>query len=198
MASRGVKRKRGSDDDFGGSGGWSFGLIRAMEDPQLQIENDEDMVIIRDKFPKARHHYLVLCRRDIQGLTDVTRDDIPLVESMLEKGKRLVEKIKENEEEARFRLGYHALPSMRRLHMHIISQDFDSPYLKHKKHWNSFTSAFFMDAVDVIAELKEKGSVTIDKGLYEGILKEPLKCHHCKQLQPTMPKLKDHIGRHAK
>ena len=196
MATRGVKRKRVSDGDSAGSGGWSFGLLRAMDDPGQQIESDEDMVIIRDKFPKARHHYLVLSRRDIQGLTDITGNDVPLLESMLARGKQLVEKIKEKERKAQFRLGYHALPSMRRLHMHVISQDFDSPCLKHKKHWNSFASAFFMDAVDVIEKLKEKGRITIDKDLYEGLLKESLKCHVCKQLQPNMPKLKDHIGRH--
>jgi aprataxin len=39
-----------------------------------------------------------------------------------------------------FRLGYHVIPSMKLLHLHIISQDFDSPYLRSKKHWHSFTS----------------------------------------------------------
>ena len=28
--------------------------------------------------------------------------------------------------------------------MHVISQDFDSVCLKNKKHWNSFTSPFFI------------------------------------------------------
>ena len=30
--------------------------------------------------------------------------------------------------------------------MHVISQDFDSASLKTKKHWNSFTTAYFVDA----------------------------------------------------
>ena len=32
------------------------------------------------------------------------------------------------------------------VHLHAISQDFDSPSLKTKKHWNSFTSAYFVDS----------------------------------------------------
>ena len=32
------------------------------------------------------------------------------------------------------------------LHLHVISQDFDSPCLKTKKHWHSFTSEFFLDS----------------------------------------------------
>lgn len=38
------------------------------------------------------------------------------------------------------RCGYHAIPSLQPLHIHIISQDFDSPALKKKQHWNSFTT----------------------------------------------------------
>lgn len=32
------------------------------------------------------------------------------------------------------------------LHLHVISQDFDSPALKTKKHWNSFTTEYFIDS----------------------------------------------------
>ena len=31
-------------------------------------------------------------------------------------------------------------------HLHVISQDFDSPSLKNKKHWNSFTTPYFVDS----------------------------------------------------
>lgn len=43
-----------------------------------------------------------------------------------------------------FKIGYHALPSMQQLHLHVISNDFDSPCLKTKKHWNSFCTDFFL------------------------------------------------------
>ncbi|XP_054806292.1 receptor-like protein 7 [Prosopis cineraria] len=39
-------------------------------------------------------------------------------------------------------------PSMRQLHLHGISQDFDSKHLKNKKHWNSLNTDFFRDSVD--------------------------------------------------
>ena len=31
-----------------------------MNDPELKVLETESLVVIRDKFPKARHHYLVL------------------------------------------------------------------------------------------------------------------------------------------
>lgn len=43
-----------------------------------------------------------------------------------------------------FKIGYHASPSMQRLHVHVISKDFDSICLKTKIHWNSFCTDFFL------------------------------------------------------
>ena len=35
-----------------------------------------------------------------------------------------------------FRIGYHCVPSLKLLHLHIVSADFVSTCLKHKKHWS--------------------------------------------------------------
>lgn len=32
------------------------------------------------------------------------------------------------------------------VHLHVISQDFDSSCLKNKKHWNSFTTDYFIES----------------------------------------------------
>lgn len=53
------------------------------------------------------------------------------------------------------------VPSMRQLHLHVISQDFDSKHLKNKKHWHSFNSPFFRDLVDVIEEVGKHGKATL-------------------------------------
>lgn len=44
------------------------------------------------------------------------------------------------------RMGYHSEPSMLHLHMHIISDDFCSDSLKNKKHYNSYTTEFFIES----------------------------------------------------
>ena len=191
-----TKRRRVSDGDFARSAKWNCNLLRAMDDPRQKVESDEETVVVRDEYPKARHHYLVIAKKDIQSLKDVRKDDIPLLERMLAKGQQFKEKIKETERKAKVRLGYHAVPSMRRIHMHVISQDFDSPSMKRPKHWQSFTTERFIDAVDVIRELEEKGRIKIDNHFYDRILSEPLKCHVCKSVQPNIPTLKSHIQRH--
>ena len=83
-------------------------------------------------------------------------------------------------------------PSMRQLHMHIVSQDFDSPCMKNKKHWNSFTTTFFRDSKGVIEELKSTGSVR-PWGDENSLLRLELRCHRCRSVQPNIPNLKQHI-----
>lgn len=45
--------------------------------------------------------------------------------------------------------------------MHVISQDFISPSLKNKKHWNSFTTEFFIDVEEIERILEKQGEVKV-------------------------------------
>ena len=181
-----------------GGGPWQMKLLQSMRDPAMIVKSDEQTVIIRDAYPKARHHYLVLPREDIPSLRALNSAHLPLLEKMLANGRALAEEIATRERVA-FKCGYHASPSMTRLHMHVISQDFDSLSLKNKKHWNSFTTSFFLQAEEVISILREKGKVELDvRGTYEPMLKLPLRCHVCEVGLQNMPKLKDHIKQHFK
>jgi aprataxin len=42
------------------------------------------------------------------------------------------------------RAGVHAHPSMNHLHIHILSREHSSPWMKHKKHFLSFNTSFFV------------------------------------------------------
>ncbi len=134
-----------------------------------------------------------------------------------------------------FKLGFHAVPSMAQLHLHVVSQvgctaapgqrcdgnsvcccrtgrtgrrsadhagllslachqDFDSPSLKNKKHWNSFTSAFFLPIAAVEEQLARRGSVELMSPEEERrLLALDLRCHGCGAPHKSMPKLKQHI-----
>lgn len=89
----------------------------------------------------------------------------------------------------------------------------DSEALKNKKHWNSFTTEFFLPPEFVVSQIEEHGSVQvwpisqspvriisprerraqIDRNRYEEVLKRPLACHKCRQSLKTIPALKSHI-----
>lgn len=177
-------------------GHWSMKLLDTMKDPSMIVKEDDKVVIIKDAYPKAKHHFLVLPRDSISSLRALNSSHISLLQHMLELGKSLESELTTKDPSLRFQHGYHAVPSMARLHMHIISKDFNSPCLKTKKHWNSFTTDFFLPAEDVIGRLQTRGKVEVDKARYEEILKSPLKCHVCHASCQNMPKLKDHILHH--
>ncbi|XP_014208258.1 aprataxin [Copidosoma floridanum] len=121
---------------------WSLGLLTDMNNPEAKLKEDDQIVVIKDKYPKARHHILILPKKNIADLTAVTRDDSKILYHMDAVAREFVSRHNEYE----FKVGYHAVPSMKQLHLHVISTDFDSPCLKTKIHWNSFNTAFFISS----------------------------------------------------
>ncbi|XP_052032210.1 aprataxin isoform X1 [Apodemus sylvaticus] len=175
-------------------GHWSQGLKMSMKDPKMQVYKDDQVVVIKDKYPKARHHWLVLPWASISSLKVVTSEHLELLKHMHAVGEKVIADFA-GSSQLRFRLGYHAIPSMSHVHLHVISQDFDSPCLKNKKHWNSFNTEYFLESQAVIKMVQEAGRVTVKDGTCE-LLKQPLRCHECQQLLPSIPQLKEHLKKH--
>ncbi|XP_045229290.2 aprataxin isoform X6 [Macaca fascicularis] len=175
-------------------GHWSQGLKISMQDRKMQVYKDEQVVVIKDKYPKARYHWLVLPWTAISSLKAVTREHLELLKHMHTVGEKVIVDFA-GSSKLRFRLGYHAIPSMSHVHLHVISQDFDSPCLKNKKHWNSFNTEYFLESQAVIEMVQEAGRVTVRDGMPE-LLKLPLRCHECQQLLPSIPQLKEHLRKH--
>lgn len=193
MSYRGFKKNRYGNAIFNRN---FLSLRDSARDPNLKVEEDDLTVTIKDKFPKAKHHYLILPKDDIKNLQQLRADQhLPLVKHLHQRAEKLIQDIKSknNQHQLDFKFGYHAIPSMTPLHIHIISQDFDSPSLKTKKHWNSFTTSFFLLSTNVIQELEKKNSITLNKELYESFLTSPLQCHKCSYYPKHMPDLKQHL-----
>lgn len=58
---------------------------------------------------------------------------------------------------ANFKMGFHGKPSMKQLHLHVISDDLNSPAMKHSKHYNTFTTPYFLDVHDFIDTVRRVG-----------------------------------------
>ncbi|XP_022918498.1 aprataxin [Onthophagus taurus] len=195
------KRKRvvGEDSDNGkkvkSNGHWQNGLLSAMEDPELIVQSNPKLVVIKDKFPKAEFHYLIIPREDINSLKAVDQSHAGLLKYMHNIAQQLVD---EPRHKSRcFKMGYHAEASMARLHMHVISDDMNSPCLKTKKHWNSFTTEFLMDSKLILEDVEKHGKVKVFSTEYcKRLMDTPLKCHKCDFVPKTMPDLKKHIVKH--
>lgn len=175
-------------------GHWNQGLKVSMQDPKMQVYKDDTVVVIKDKYPKARYHWLVLPWQSISNLKALRKEHCDLIKHMHKIGQQMILQCPESDS-LRFRMGYHAIPSMSHVHLHVISQDFDSPCLKNKKHWNSFTTDYFINSKDVLQMLESDGQVSVKEGTSE-LLKLPLRCHICHRELQTIPALKEHLKTH--
>lgn len=176
-------------------GAWAQALYDTAMHPERHkniIEMSDDVVVLNDLYPKAQKHLLVLARVEgLDRLEDVQKEHVTLLKTMHSVGLKWAEKFQSENNSLIFRLGYHSVPSMRQLHLHVISQDFESNHLKNKKHWNSFTSPFFRDSVDVIDEVGQNGKAILKD---ENVLSMELRCHRCRSAHPNIPRLKAHIS----
>ncbi|KAH6856012.1 HIT-like domain-containing protein [Chaetomium sp. MPI-CAGE-AT-0009] len=92
---------------------------------------------------------------------------------------------------AEIRVGIHAHPSMAHLHVHIISRDMHSERARHRKHYNSFTTPFFVPLADYpLAD----GDVRRETGFQNANLKRELVCWRCgKEFGHHFAELKRHL-----
>ncbi|XP_018357801.1 PREDICTED: aprataxin [Trachymyrmex cornetzi] len=172
---------------------WSANLLKSIEDPECKIREDDKIVVIKDKYPKAQFHYLVLPKEDILNIWRIKNEHQDLLTYMHDVACDLIKDQTDHE----FLIGYHAMPSMQRLHLHVISTDFNSPCLKTKYHWNSFTTPFFLHSQDVCNQLRIDGKIKkISPQACTDYLNTKLKCHKCSTQPKNMPHLKRHLLTH--
>ncbi|KAF7122946.1 hypothetical protein CNMCM5793_001122 [Aspergillus hiratsukae] len=88
--------------------------------------------------------------------------------------------------------GIHAHPSMNHLHIHVISVDRYSDRLKHRKHYNSFATPFFVDIED-FPLAKHDARLHPHR---EGYLRRDFKCWRCgKDFGNRFTELKTHLAK---
>jgi len=144
------------------------GLSEYLHDPANHprvLGYNDDFVVIKDMYPKATVHLLILPRDPIkqhQRMSEACHDIEFFSKLKLEAAKWRAraagelarqlcpptEAIPNRDFEAEIKVGIHSSPSMNHLHVHVISRDMHSPWLRHKKHYNSFNTPFFVDLED--------------------------------------------------
>ena len=183
-----------------GGGGWGNALADFANDPSspLVLHADTHCIAIADLYPKARYHHLVIARdRRLDSWKDLAAGDAPLLAHMRTVAAAQVAAARAADPSLRgvpIRLGFHAEPSMRRLHLHVISFDLVSVKLTKKVHFNSYTTPFFLALKDVEAALRSPaGRLSVDLDSIETWKTAPLRCHRCGAAFPFVPALKQHI-----
>lgn len=83
---------------------------------------------------------------------------------------------------------------MAQIHLHVISMDMDSTFLKKRSHWNSFTTPFLLPPRKVADLLKEKGKIKLDSSYYGKLLMNDLTCNRCSKNFGDLNNLKKHLS----
>ncbi|KAI0256898.1 HIT-like domain-containing protein [Lactifluus subvellereus] len=185
--------------------------------PTVYFSHTQHTLTIFDAYPKALFHFLILPRLRVTSTAandDATAPDgsararaqaASTLRALADAAARLRGEI-EREMEARYGfvwdiwVGFHAVPSMEHLHVHVISSDLTAPALKTKRHYNSFSprTGFFVPLVEVrswFADHSDQFAKTarLAPEEYEPRLKDALVCFRCGETVKNMPALKKHL-----
>ncbi len=204
------------------------GLIEYIQDPKAfpsrVVYDNDNFVIIKDLYPKASVHLLILPRDLSKYLLHPfiafsepvflasIREEASKVKALaaselrrlfgpssatdrayfdaLESGGGDATLPPGRDWSAELMVGIHAHPSMNHLHVHVISRDRYSECLRHRKHYNSFSTPFFVPLDDFpLAE----DDVRTHPGR-EGYLKRDFVCWRCaKGFGNQFKRLKEHL-----
>jgi len=176
------------------SGGFSVDILKRYSEPTLQAEletsvfwRNDSMVVIYDKYPKSKIHLLVIPTKsnplyNVNGISQLDSSHQGALNAFHQLGADIQNHLGGTNV---IRMGYHAIPSLQPLHLHIISNDFQGEYMKKKQHWNSFTHPdFFIHPWNSIGK-------TVDLDLATAAKVAPIKC--CETSFSNMVKLKAHL-----
>ncbi|KAF9952258.1 hypothetical protein BGZ65_005404 [Modicella reniformis] len=128
---------------------------------------------------------------------------IELIESLKARGEWLIQRLQDEMPHLSFGMGFHVVPSMLQVHLHVISLDFCAEALRWPAHYNAFTTPFFMSPDTMIKVIRERGNFWLSKDellYYREAKKVPLKCNQCNFLpgNEDMDILKEHLEEHLK
>ncbi|KAL1504317.1 hypothetical protein AB1Y20_010723 [Prymnesium parvum] len=181
--------------EFGGLGALERLAAAADERAAGVLLRTDEFVVAYDVYPKAAAHVLLLPRERLAGPAELRRHHLPMLRRMRSLAAWVDDQLHlQLPELAPMRAGFHAVPSMRHLHLHLISLDFDSAALKTKKHFNSFTTDFFVPPAVWEAELAAHGKLNIREQEEELKLKQPMRCPFTGKPLKNIPELKAYLA----
>lgn len=124
--------------------------------PECVMFYDNNVAIIRDGFPKSIMHFLILPRSvkytylrpqvafQQPGFKSLIKPYVAKARKILVKefNKKYEMKDEKDSVENHILVCCHSVPSMKNLHIHVMTTDLYSPCLKRNNHYNSFTTPF--------------------------------------------------------
>ncbi|CAJ1351984.1 unnamed protein product [Effrenium voratum] len=141
------------------------------------VHSTEEFLTIHDGYPKAAVHLLVLPRTRVASLAKLTPEHLPMLRRLCGYVAWLLEQLGQ-QDGVGWTHGLHSVPSLKQLHVHVMTMDFCSPCLKNAKHFCSFLPPFLVSLDEAVRVVSEGGFVARSlQELEEGMKKRRLCCH---------------------
>ncbi|TIB70272.1 hypothetical protein E3Q24_03098 [Wallemia mellicola] len=178
----------------------------------ITIYDKSVWLVMSVRFPKSKYHFLILPRKSSDlpsypnSLDDLLNFDDDIINKVLDTLDRTLTQVEESIHDMQLRdygktwdinKGFHAVPSLNCIHLHVMSNDLISDRLKNKKHYNSFHpgKGFFIHFDDVCKAVENGTKEQLRSSLKakEVLLKDPLQSHYNGKIYTNIPKLKTHL-----
>ncbi|EDO37394.1 predicted protein [Nematostella vectensis] len=150
-----------------------FCKISSKEQETRIIYEDEETLTFKDLRPATDHHYLVIPKQHYGNPKSLTGDDLPLVEKLMDVGKKVLVQQNANTEDTV--IGFHWPPfnSIQHLHLHVISDAsqmrFASRHIYRPGSWWFATVDWMLEHLKKMksAQINTKDSVTTEENIQE-------------------------------
>ncbi|KAJ1656513.1 hypothetical protein IWQ61_003928 [Dispira simplex] len=97
-----------------------------------------------------------------------------------------------------FLTGFHSIPSVPHLHLHVISDDLCGTFLKSVSKWNTFTTEFLRSPSRIVQELAQLPAQQLlhlpkDFPMEKRYFRVPVHCLQCGQQLKSIEELRQHV-----
>ena len=100
-----------------------FQKIIDKEEPADFLYEDQDFIIINDKYPKAPIHYLIIPKKPITSISEITEDDKEVLGNLLLLARKFARQKGIVDYKLVFNCGRHL--HIPHLHLHFLAGDID-------------------------------------------------------------------------
>uniref|UniRef100_A0A0N4ZT11 Adenosine 5'-monophosphoramidase HINT3 n=1 Tax=Parastrongyloides trichosuri TaxID=131310 RepID=A0A0N4ZT11_PARTI len=161
-------------------------------DKEKVLKETDDLAIVKDIKPHAKHHYLVLSKKHIGKIDDVRASDIDFIKQMESVGREYLRYALKAKGEAdivedMLRIGFHQSPflTVKHLHMHVLYPISSMGIIT--RHVVFRPGRFFKPVTEVLVEMQDE----LLKSDNKSPAAQEMKAQHKASIDPT--KLADAI-----
>jgi len=135
----------------------------------------------------------------IKEVSNLTIQHLPLLEGFQKQAKIEIARMQKLDPRRLqlFMVGFHVIPSLYPLHLHILDWSLSTEKMYAPRHWKVPFSNMMVSLDDVIRKIQTRGTFQVDEHAYrDDYLNKPIHCPVCRGSQPIWEHNIKHLEQH--